>query len=248
MKSLLKIRDLLVMIAAEPGVALPDLSRRLSLPKSTAHRILSALKASGFVLETEGGHGFGLGPLIGDLAQGSTRRERLIRVARPLMVALRDQCDETVALHVLEAEHRLVIDQVESTQELRRTFTNLGVPMSLGATAAGKVFLAHMPERRRADYLKTHALPTFTAQTPSRGRLQSELAQILRQGYATSFEEVVLGVAGLAMPVYDVDGTVSAAIGISGPKDRFTTRRIAVMRSHLRTTVKRATELLAIEG
>ncbi|MEO8924408.1 MAG: IclR family transcriptional regulator [Caldimonas sp.] len=246
--TLLKVRDMLVLIAAEPGVGLPDLSRRLSLPKSTAHRILSALEASGFVLKIEGGHRFGLGPLISDLTQGFTRREKLIRVTRPMMVRLRDRCDETVALHVLEANRRLVIDQVESTQELRRTFTNLGVPMSLGATAAGKIFLAYMSERERAAYLKEHALPSYTAHTPRPSRLRNDLAQILRRGYATSFEEVVVGVAGIAMPVHGLDGRVSAAIGISGPKDRFTATKLVTMRLLLRASVKEATELLAAEG
>src|SRR4051812_627983 len=114
MKSLVKIRDMLSVISGEPGIALAELSKKLSMPKTTAYRILRALKASGFVSETDNEHRFRLGPLINDLASGTSRRERLIRVARPRIVALRDKCNETVALHVLEANRWVVVDQVES--------------------------------------------------------------------------------------------------------------------------------------
>ena len=244
MKSLIKIRDMLSLIAAEPGIGLPDLSRKLSMPKSTAHRILRALEGSGFVLEMEEGHRFGLGPLISALTEGYTRRERLMREAHPLMVKLRDQCNETVALHVLEANRWVVIDQVESRQELRRTITNLGIPMPLGAAATGKLFLACMPERDRRAYLKDHELRSYTPNTLNRQHLVKDLSKIARRGYATSFEEMAVGVAGLSKPIRGRDGTVRAAIGISGPTGRFTPRNIAAMRLALEKTIRAVTHRL----
>ena len=238
MKSLVKARNMLSLIAGEPGIALPELSRKLSMPKSTAYRILRALESSGFVSEMEEEHCFRLGPLIGDLTKGFTRRERLMRAARPELVKLRDKCDETVALHVLEANRWVVVDQVESTQELRRTITNLGEPMPLGAAATGKLFLAFMPEAQRDAYFKEQKLVPHTARTPNRQSLERDLQQIVRNGFATSFEEMVAGVAGLSMPIHSRDGGVRAAVGISGPSVRFTPKEVLAMRDALKRTIK----------
>lgn len=229
---------MLSLIAGEPGIALPELSRKLSMPKSTAYRILRALESSGFVSEMDEEYCFRLGPLIGDLTKGNTRRERLIRVARPEMVRLRDKCNETVALHVLEANRWVVVDQVESTQELRRTITNLGEPLPLGAAATGKLFLAFMPEAQRKEYFKEQKLVPHTARTLNRQGLEKDLEQIVRSGYATSFEEMAVGVAGLSMPIHSRDGGVRAAVGVSGPSGRFATKEVTAMRDALKRTIK----------
>jgi IclR family acetate operon transcriptional repressor len=247
MKSLVKARDMLSLIAGTPGIALPELSRKLSMPKSTAYRILRALESSGFVAEMEDGHRFRLGPLIGDLAKGFTRRERLTRVTRPELVKLRDKCDETVALHVLEANRWVVIDQVESTQELRRTITNLGEPMPLGAAATGKLFLAFMPQAQRNAYFKEQKLVPHTTRTPNRQSLEKDLQQIVRNGYATSIGELVSGVSGLSMPIRSRDGAVRSAVGISGPSGRFAPKEVLAMRDALKKTIKEIEKQLAEE-
>ena len=247
MKSLVKARDMLSLIAGEPGIALPELSRKLSMPKSTAYRILRALESSGFVAEMEDEHCFRLGPLIEDLTKGSTRRERLARVARPELVRLRDKCNETVALHVLETNRWVVIDQVESTQELRRTITNLGEPMPLGAAATGKLFLAFMPEAQRKAYFSEQKLVRHTTRTPNRQSLEKDLLQIARNGYATSVEEMAIGVSGLSMPIRSRDGGVRAAVGISGPSGRFTQKEVTSMREALGRTIREIEKQLVAE-
>lgn len=248
MKSLVKARDMLTLIAGEPGIGLPELSKKLAMPKSTTYRILRALASSGFVAEMEQNHRFRIGPLVGDLARGSSRREQLIRVAHPELVRLRDECDETVALHVLESSRWVVLDQVESTQELRRTITNLGEPMPLGAAATGKLFLAYMSKAQREAYLKEQKLVRHTARTPDRGSLEKDLQQIARNGFATSIEEMVAGVSGLSMPIRSPDGTVRAAVGLSGPSVRFTPKAVASMREALGKTIRAIERQLAKEG
>lgn len=238
MKSLVKARDMLSLIAGEPGIALPELSKKLSMPKSTTYRILCALESSGFVSETEDGHRFRLGPLIDDLTKGKTRRERLVRAARPSMLRLRDQCNETVALHVLEANRWVVIDQIESTQELRRTITNLGEPMPLGAAATGKLFLAFMTQAQRKAYFKEQKLVRHTPRTPTLQSLEKDLEQIAKDGYATSFEEMAIGVAGLSMPIRSPGGGVRAALGVSGPRGRFTPKEVLAMRAALKKSIR----------
>lgn len=234
MKSLGKARDVLCLLAAEPEIGLSELARSLSLPKSTAYRILRALESVGLASQIEGKRCYVLGSLVYELANGDTSRHRLIELARPLMMRLRDQCDETVALHVLQGDGWVPISQVESTQDLRRTITGIGNPTALYAGAAGKLFLAYMDDEERDAYLDATTLVQLAPGTfTNRRRLLEELALIRRRGYSTSSQEAVLGVAGVVMPIRAANGAVKAAIGVSGPIGRFTPKATMAIRIHL---------------
>ena len=79
------------------------------------------------------------------LVQGGAVATTLREAAVPTMAALRDEIEETVGLHrLLPTDERVVVDQVESHQPLRRTYTELGVPIPLpyGAPGQGAVRLA----------------------------------------------------------------------------------------------------------
>ena len=62
------------------------------------------------------------------------------------MTALRDEVDETVGLHeLLPTGERVVVDQVECHQELRRHYTDIGIPIPLPHGAPGKAMLSDAP-------------------------------------------------------------------------------------------------------
>jgi DNA-binding IclR family transcriptional regulator len=233
-----KARSILEAVRDRPGIQLPEISRAVGMPKSTVHRLLRTLAALGFLEESGANHGYVIGALVHSLASGKGGYDRLLAIARPCMVALRDACNETVALHVLEADGWMTIEQVESTHDLRRTITNLNSPMPLHAAATGKLFLAYMAEEDRARYIESRALTRFTPNTlTSKRRLLSVLEQIRADGYAMSFQEMVIGVAGLSMPISQ-GGRVSAAVGVSGPLGRFTPKAIASIRVALKKTTR----------
>lgn len=236
-KTLTKACAILRLVAGQKQPRMRELARLLGLPSSTAHRILRALEEMGLVQQVEPHGGYKLGSLIRELAEGDSRRRRLIEVARPYMVRLRDKCDETIALHVFEGRERVVIDQVESTQQLRRTITNLGAPMPLHAGAASKLFLASLSDRDVARHLEEHPLTVFTADTPAdRQALLGEVRGIRRKGYAVSFQEITPGVASIAMPITVGSGQVTTAVSISGPMFRLTPAALRQVRPLLAET------------
>jgi DNA-binding IclR family transcriptional regulator len=231
-----KARSILEAVGARPGIQLPEISKAVRMPKSTVHRLLRTLASLGFLEESGPNHGYMIGALIRGLANGDAGYERLLALARPRMVALRDACNETVALHVLRENGWMTIAQVESSHDLRRTITNLNSPMPLHAAATGKLFLAYMAKEDRARYIESAPLTRFTPNTlTSKRRLLSALEQIRKDGYAMSLQEMVIGVAGISMPVWR-DGRVSAAIGVSGPLSRFTPKAIQSIRAALKKT------------
>ncbi len=84
--------------------------------------------------------------------------------ALPFMTALRDEVDETVGLHeLLPSGDRVVVDQVESRQELRRHYTDIGIPIPLPHGAPGKAILSSLPWDRQVQAL-ARPIATVTAQ------------------------------------------------------------------------------------
>ena len=79
------------------------------------------------------------------------------------------------------------------------------------------MLLAYLPERQRAALLRDLVLVRRTSRTIlSKAKLLAELAQVLRQGYATAEEEEYIGVKSLAAPIYDNARDVRAAVALNG--------------------------------
>lgn len=80
----------------------------------------------------------------------------------------------------------------------------------------GKILLANLPERDREAYLASGPFPALTKSTiTDPALLRRELKTIASQGYALDAEEIVEGLACVAVPIRKSDGSTPAAISIS---------------------------------
>jgi IclR family acetate operon transcriptional repressor len=216
----------------------------MGLPKSTAHRVLGDLIALRLVQRA--GARLVIGPRIIELAGGRVGVQRLVHVAQPEMVALRDRCRETVALHMLEGGGRVLLYQAESMEEHRWVYTNVGKHMPLHAGAAAKALLAMLPEDEARALVSRTGLQAFTPSTPrDRGRLLRELEGIRRQRCAVSVQEVTPGIASIAVPLDTGDGGVRAALCVTGPMMRLNPAALEAVRPQLNEAAVRIARQLS---
>jgi len=210
-----------------PRLSLSEIAFALALNTSTAHRLLQALKAHGLVAQPDGGKSYALGPTVLRLARVATGSHDVQELARPFMRRLRDAIGETVGLHVLRSDLvRVVVDQAESHQALRRSYTELGEPIPLHQGAPGKVLLAFLPEEQRTQLL-TGTLEAANENTVTdAARLRAEMDAVRHSGYAVSFGERVGGIHTVAVPLRDHHGQVSAALSVTGPALRMPRERL----------------------
>lgn len=209
-----------------PELGITEISRTTGLSTSTVHRLLSAMQHNGLVQQAPGRR-YALGPLLVQLARSGAFPTSVLDAARPVMHELRDRFDETIALHELLASNdRAVVDQVESHQELRRTYTNLGSPIPLPLGAPGKVLLAYAPDDVREAILR-RPIPQVTPTTVTdAGDMQAQLEAIRSEGYAMSFAERTPGIRTVASPVFDHTGRAVACVSICGPEIRMPRSRM----------------------
>jgi len=209
--------EMLRRLAAEPhGLTLIELSARVGLPRSTAHRIVSALAQEGFVRAAPSGK-LRIGPALVGLAVAS--RSDLRHEVAPYLERLSHELRETVDLAVLDAGEVLFIDQYTSRRTLR-IVSEIGARFPLHATANGKALLAALPPEELADLLPERLERTTKNTVTDRGALLRELDEIRATGIAYDREEYTIGIAAVGTAVRDAVGAL-AAITVVVPVARF---------------------------
>jgi IclR family transcriptional regulator, acetate operon repressor len=225
-------------------LTLSEIARATGLTTSTVHRLLAAMQANHLVRQTRDRR-YAPGQLLVQLVRRGAVSTTLREAARPAMVSLRDEVEETVGLHSLTSgDERVVVDQVESHQPLRRTYTDLGVPIPLPYGAPGKVLCAWLPATRREAVLNqelTRLTPT-TVIDPA--ELRTQLEETVRRGFATSIAERTPGIRSVAAPVFDHNGTVAACLSVSGPEMRMPAERLQDLGVPVRRAAYAASEAL----
>ena len=214
-------------ILARTGEArVTDVAAELSVHKSTAFRLLSALEDRGLVEQDQARGRYRLGFGIVRLAGAVTARMDLTRTARPVCERLARDSGETVNLAVARSQYAVNIDQVPGAFAI--TAQNwVGTLTPLHATSSGKVLLAHLDPARRADVLAKAGRARFTPNTVTgEAELDRQLTSAAELGYATTVEEYEEGLNAIAAPVRSHHGEVIAAVSISGPAFRFTPGRM----------------------
>jgi DNA-binding IclR family transcriptional regulator len=206
------------VIKADEPLTFPELHDESGLAKSTASRLLAALERTE-LLERNGDGGYVAGPLFWLYATRHDPWEELVRIARPTMEQIGEDTRETVNLSVNRGDRVVQVAQVDSSYMLgTKDWTEADVPVH--ASALGKVMLAYGTLALGPGPLEQVTPNTVTDPTA----LRRELATVLRNGWASTIDELEIGLTGVAVPVYGVDGHVVAALGVSGPNTRLEDR------------------------
>ena len=197
-----------VLDALESGPAsLAQLVQITGLARPTAHRLAVALERHRMVTRDSQGR-FVLGPRLGELSI-ATGEDRLLAVAAPVLVQLRDLTGESAQLYRRQGDLRVCVAASERSSGLRDTVP-VGSELPMNAGSAAQVLLAW----EDSDRIR-HSLvgARFTA---------ASLAQVRRRRWAQSVAEREQGVASVSAPVAGPGGRVIAAVSVSGPIERLT--------------------------
>jgi IclR family transcriptional regulator, acetate operon repressor len=189
-----------VVESAQPP-SIGELAARAGLPKSTTSRLVAALERQGLVQRLGERGRLRPGPVLLRFA-GRDGAQTLIELARPSLRRLAEESGETINLAVPGPDGVEHLAQEDTAHFVGVTdWVGRSVPFHVAAN--GKVFLAYGPNP------------------------PAELAQVRARGYATSIDEIELGLSALAAPVFGPGGEALAALSISGPTARLTSERIA---------------------
>ncbi len=206
------------VVQADSPVTFTELSENTGLARSTTSRLLSALERARLV-ERDPEGAYVAGPLFALYAARNDEWSELARLSRGVLDRLRDITGETANLGVPRAGTVIHLAQSDSHYLLgTRDWTQLEVANH--ASALGRVLLAHgrlpMPEEP-LEPLTEHTVTGLR-------QLSRDLVVVRRRGYALTFDELEVGLTGVAAAVRGPDQAVLGALGISGPTPRIKPR------------------------
>jgi IclR family transcriptional regulator, acetate operon repressor len=205
----------LEILAREGEAGVTEIASELGVHKSTAFRLVTALENRGLVAQHVDRGKYRLGVGILRLAGATTARLDLVQESRPICEQLAREVGETINVAVLADGFALYLDQVAGPSALQ-TRNWVGQRLALHATSNGKVLLAYLPDARVVEPLERYTAHTVVDPAV----LEEQLDEVRRHGYATTVDELEIGLTAVAAPVRNLDGRVIAAVSASGPSFR----------------------------
>ncbi|MEU1892397.1 IclR family transcriptional regulator [Streptomyces pristinaespiralis] len=207
----------------------PDIVRKLQLPRTTVHELITTLAARSYIVPVGGRSGrYRLGVRLYQLGSRYAEQLDLAHEGQEVARSVAETCDETVHVAILDGTHVLYIAKVDSTHAVRMV-SAAGRSLPAHCTAVGKMLLASLPDSE----LDTRLAPgtELAAMTPNSitdpAVLRTELEAVRAAGIALERRESNADVSCVAAPVRDRSGRVVAALSISVPMIRWSEERRA---------------------
>jgi IclR family transcriptional regulator, KDG regulon repressor len=208
-------------------IGLVELSERVNLHPSTAHRLLSTLENRRFVYQDDVSKLYSLGPKLLYPAQGGQTSQVLRNFVNPILQEISQATGESTTMAIRSGNHALGIAKATSGRAVDVSMQS-GALAPLHCTAVGKSILSHMDTLEVVKILEAEGMAPNTPNTiTDLSKLLDELKCVRSQGFAVDNEEWEIGIRCVGVPVFSEDGRVFGAISVSGPAGRITREKAA---------------------
>jgi IclR family transcriptional regulator, acetate operon repressor len=200
-----------------------EISEALGLPMPTVHRLTALLTERGWLDRDPGTRRLRLGLEMARLVPALLAGLRLPELARPYLLSLTANLQETVNVAILQGAE-VVYLLSESGDRLLTSHTAVGMRLPAHCTALGKCLLAQLPAEVAREVLGPEPYEPRTERTSTTwAQIAGDLQTIRETGVAVSEEEYEVGLVSIAVPVRWIDGPGTGAINVSLPAGRATT-------------------------
>jgi len=227
----------LELLAPHPeGRRVTEIAERLGVNKAIAHRLLAALVNAGYVHQDPRTSSYFATHSLGALGLRQLSSSAVETWAQRSLDSLAAECEELVRLAVATNDSLKWIAKAQGANSSLRIDPVMGQDAVPHATASGKAWLATLSPDRVATVLAHESRLDVTPRSPlDRSALQVELDEVRHRGYATTIEEMDLGISAVAAAIHgagpgrEATGTIS----IAGPSVRMTRARMAELSPRL---------------
>jgi DNA-binding IclR family transcriptional regulator len=240
--------DILLCFSHEKTVlSLTDIADEAGMSKSTVHRLLATLECKRFLIRDSVTGKYHLGFRFLEMAS-QVMEDVNQQWSLPYLQRLAAEFGETVDLAVMDDDHVIYLQVVESTQRVKLAAA-IGQRLPAFCTATGKVFLAYLPEQQVQRILSS-GLTRYTNNTYiGLADLYENLSATRQRGFSISEQEYEKDINAVAAPILAADGYPIAAIAVVGPSFRMSRERMLVLGQAIQNvivSIKREVGLAAL--
>lgn len=211
-------------------LSLTEIARRLSLGKSTVHRLLATLEAREFVEQNPESGRYRLGVRLVHIGAYKLSNINVIEECRPILEELAGITGESTHLSFYTGGRTTFVDKAKGSNPAFMA-SMIGDTTPAYASAPGKIFLAFMP-RDELEAVLRHI--EFQPRTPytinNRVQLLEQLETVRQAGYAEDQQEGDEGLVCFAAPIWGYENKILASMSVGGAASRMNSRRDSLVR------------------
>lgn len=228
--------------------SLSQISKNLSINKSTCHRILKLLNHYRYVSYDEDSKQYNLGPYLIVLGSRASEFNDYLRLAKPFLKLVCEQTRLTsVLLEPLSNDRLMYVakEELDVPDNPVQVTVKLGQHFPVTSASFGKCYLAFLEEERTKDIIQKVNFKQFTDKSiTDYETFQESLNEVRRKGYAVSYEEHTSDVFGVAAPIFDLYGDIKMVIACIGFASKISEEHISFCGDKLKEASKRIMEVI----
>lgn len=206
---------------SEPEIGLSELARRSGVDKATVHRMLVVMCDHGLLEKRGDARLYRLGAGVLRLARVRETAFPVSSIFQQSLETLSSTLGETAHASLISGRALATIGISESNRGSRVSLV-AGEILPMHSTASGMVVLAfsrpELVDRALSGPLDARTAHTITDPDVLKARLQDIQLHGFAEGDQTNEDDVY----GIAVPVFDTDGTPVGAIAVATPAHRMT--------------------------
>lgn len=227
----LQILDLFNDQATE--LKITEISQQMGLSKSTLHSLLKTLQLHGYIDQNPDNGKYCLGMKLVERGHFVVGTMDIRQKAKSWLTTLSQETGQTTHLGILDGNEGVYIEKIEGKQAAI-AYSRIGRRLPVHATAIGKVLMAWLGDEELNALLDGYSFTRFTPATlTDRAALLAALAQTRHNRYALDNEENEPGVRCIAVPVWNHESRVIAALSLSTLTSRVNDEQLAACRQKL---------------
>ncbi len=217
-QSIDRVLDIVELLSREQRpMSVTEIGKRVNLHKSTAFRLVSALRERGYVERDGNGSDYRIGPAFIEIASRYLNQVELTTEAAPFLAQLSKRVNQTTFLATITDGNLVYLDKVEHFTSIRR-YSIIGRRKPLHSTSLGKAMLMGRSLGEIRELVGPEPFERFTTNTlTSLDDLVDQLRDAAVRGWTTDDEEDEPGTRCVGAPIRDYRGHIVAAISASFP-------------------------------
>jgi len=236
------------IVGNKEGLSHKELSGDLDIPKSSLSALLSNLVSREYLSYNSINKRYRLGPKVLFLAGRHLSGLDIVQLGQPVVRKVMVRTEESVELAVRSGYKIQIVCKVDCFRPLQSVI-ELGNTAPIYATAAGKAILAFQSSEEIEDYLSSVEFEQITNKTiMDKAVFRRQLGRIRSGAIAYSREELNEGLVAMAIPVFNLSGSVVASLVVPIPTPRFTTKREKLISGALREAGRELSHQLGFDG
>ncbi|WP_158233846.1 IclR family transcriptional regulator [Sporosarcina sp. P3] len=223
-------------------LTLTELSKKVVMSKNNLKKYLVSFVRTDFVTFNESNKTYDLGPKLIELGLHALGKHSVISMIDPFMLKIKNELKYSSALAIWSSNGP-VISKYQSSGRSLNVEIKLGYHPPLLKSSIGRCFASFLPKHYTEDIMANE----MDFYKLSKESVEEDLSNIRSKGFASRDETSgeLPGSLSIAVPIFNYDGEIVAAICILGFASEFTINEQSNEVQKLRKIAKEVSDQLA---